>query len=141
MFTVCDFLNDFSELMTRPSIWIGNWIAEEVEKDGLGEGVELGEGGAALGPQRLRPVQYLRNPPLLRQRWQGKLQLLKHFTSDYSLSKALRLRPQKLHSRRKEVIKKSRRNIFQWPNGCDGSTNCTIDGFVDFPGGRTNNAD
>ena len=46
-------------------------IAEEVEEDGLGEGVELGEGGAALGPQRLRPVQHLRNPPLLRQRRQG----------------------------------------------------------------------
>ena len=37
----------------------------------MGEGVELGEGGAALGPQRLRPVQHLRNPPLLRQRRQG----------------------------------------------------------------------
>ncbi len=45
-------------------------VAEEVEEEGLGEGVELGEGGAALGPQRLRPVQHLRNPPLLRQRRQ-----------------------------------------------------------------------
>ena len=42
--------------------------AEEVEEEGLGEGVELGEGGAALGPQRLRPVQHLRNPPLLCER-------------------------------------------------------------------------
>ena len=55
----------------RPSFRIGRWVAEEVEEDGLGEGVELGEGGAALGPQRLRPVQHLRNPPLLRQRRQG----------------------------------------------------------------------
>ena len=46
-------------------------VAEEVEEEGLGEGVELGEGGAALGPQRLRPVQHLRYPPLLRQRRQG----------------------------------------------------------------------
>jgi len=37
----------------------------------LGEGVELGERGAALGPQRLRPVQHLRYPPLLRQRREG----------------------------------------------------------------------
>ena len=51
------------------SDWCG--VAEEVEEEGLGEGVELGEGGAALGPQRLRPVQHLRNPPLLRQRRQG----------------------------------------------------------------------
>src|SRR5690606_34371001 len=40
-------------------------VAEHVEEDGLGEGVELGEGGAALGPQRVRLVQDLRNPPLL----------------------------------------------------------------------------
>ena len=40
----------------------------------MGEGVELGEGGAALGPQRLRPVQHLRNPPLLRQRRQGNFE-------------------------------------------------------------------
>ena len=48
-------------------------VAEEVEEEGLGEGVELGEGGTALGPQRLRPVQHLRDPPLLRQRRQGDL--------------------------------------------------------------------
>ena len=49
----------------RPFLRFTCRIAEEVEEDGLGEGVELGEGGAALGPQRLRPVQHLRNPPLL----------------------------------------------------------------------------
>ena len=43
-------------------------VAEHVEEDGLGEGVELGEGGAALGPQRVRLVQDLRNPPLLGER-------------------------------------------------------------------------
>ena len=33
--------------------------------------VELGEGVAALGPQRLGLIQDRRNPPLLRQRWEG----------------------------------------------------------------------
>ena len=41
----------------------------------MGEGVELGEGGAALGPQRLRPVQHLRNPPLLVEWWYGNSQI------------------------------------------------------------------
>ena len=36
----------------------------------MGESVELGEGRAALGPQRLRPVQHLRNPPLLGEGWE-----------------------------------------------------------------------
>jgi hypothetical protein len=40
-------------------------VAEHVEEDGLGEGVELGEGGAALGPQRVRLIQDRRNPSLL----------------------------------------------------------------------------
>ena len=54
---------------------IGNGVAEEVEEEGLGEGVELGEGGAALGPQRLRArSSTLRNPPLLRQRRRGDFQ-------------------------------------------------------------------
>ena len=54
-----------SKRYCRPFPRIGNGIAEHVEEDGLGEGVELGEGGAALGPQRVRFVQDLRNPPLL----------------------------------------------------------------------------
>jgi hypothetical protein len=37
----------------------------QVKEDGLGECVELGEGGATLGPESLRAVQGLRNPPLL----------------------------------------------------------------------------
>ncbi len=64
--------NGFVKRNGRPTACIPfDRVAEEVEEEGLGEGVELGEGGAALGPQRLRPVQHLRNPPLLRQRWQG----------------------------------------------------------------------
>ena len=64
--------NQFTESADRPAFRVGGGVAEEVEEEGLGEGVELGEGGAALGPQRLRPVQHLRNPPLLRQRRQGE---------------------------------------------------------------------
>jgi hypothetical protein len=41
------------------------------EEERLGEGVELGEGVAALGPQRLGLIQDRRNPLLLRQRREG----------------------------------------------------------------------
>ena len=60
----------------RPSVHyrIRRGVAEHVEEDGLGEGVELGEGGAALGPQRVRFVQDRRNPPLLGEGWNGELQ-------------------------------------------------------------------
>ena len=50
----------------RPRFKVRARIAKKIEEEGLGEGVELGEGGAALGPQRLRLVQNLRNPTLLR---------------------------------------------------------------------------
>ena len=53
----------------------GKILGAKVEEEGVGEGVELGKGGAALGPQRLRPVQHLRYPPLLRQRRQGDFKL------------------------------------------------------------------
>ena len=59
-----------SKLGIRPPLRIRGGVAEHVEEDGLGEGVELGEGGAALGPQRVRFVQDLRNPPLLGEGWQ-----------------------------------------------------------------------
>ena len=42
----------------------------------MGEGVELGEGGPALGPQRVRLVQDLRNPPLHAERWDRDLDLV-----------------------------------------------------------------
>ena len=60
----------FASLFDRPSLRIRGRVAEHVEEDGLGEGVELGEGGAALGPQRVRLVQDLRNPPLLGEGWE-----------------------------------------------------------------------
>ena len=56
---------DFKE---RPAVRILHGIAEEGEEEGLGEQVELGECGTALGPQRDHPVQHFRDPPLLRQR-------------------------------------------------------------------------
>ena len=52
-----------------PPLRIRGGVAEHVEEDGLGEGVELGEGGWALGPQRVRFVQDLRNPSLLVAGW------------------------------------------------------------------------
>jgi|GEM_PF-2099655 len=47
-------------------------VAEHVEEDGLGEGVEFREGGAALGPQRVRLVQDRRNAPLLGEGREGQ---------------------------------------------------------------------
>src|SRR5688572_4642058 len=61
-----------SKFVGAPTFRVSGRVAEEIEEDGLGEGVELGEDGAALGPQHLRPVQHLRNPPLLRQGRQHK---------------------------------------------------------------------
>ena len=52
-------------------------VGEHVEEDGLGEDVELGQGDATLGPQRVRPVQDLRNPPLLREGREWNLEVRK----------------------------------------------------------------
>ena len=41
-----------------------NGVAEHVEEGGLEEGVEVGEGLAALGPKGVRCIQDPRNPPL-----------------------------------------------------------------------------
>ena len=48
-----------------PPHGIGDGVAEHVEEGGLEEGVELGEGLAALGPQGVRRIQNPRNPLLL----------------------------------------------------------------------------
>ena len=48
-------------------------IAEEIEEGGLEEGVELGEGFAALGPQGVRRVQNARDPLLLGEGRKGDL--------------------------------------------------------------------
>ncbi len=64
------------------SLWVGDRIAEQVEEEGLGEGVELGEGVAALGPQRLGLIQDRRNPSLLCQRREGNLNPSMSFGTD-----------------------------------------------------------
>src|SRR5712691_11120656 len=78
------------QVLLRPFAWIRDGVAEEVEEEGLGEGVELGEGGAALGPQRLRPIQHLRNPALLRQRGEGDFESLQRSRIDTRLCNAAR---------------------------------------------------
>ena len=66
-----------AESCYAPALWILCRIAEEVEEEGLGESIELGEGVAALGPQRLGLIQDRRNPPLLRQRREGNCEFCK----------------------------------------------------------------
>ena len=53
-----------------PTHRIGDGVAEHVEEGGLEEGVELGEGLAALGPQGVRRIQNRRNPLLLGEGWE-----------------------------------------------------------------------
>jgi hypothetical protein len=55
---------DIFEQLDWPPLRIHNRVAEHFEEDGLVEGVELGEGGAALGPQRFRMVQHIRDSTL-----------------------------------------------------------------------------
>ena len=55
------------KLLQRPTSRIHYRIAEDVDEEDLSEGAKLGEGSAALGPQRLCPVQHVRNPPLFHQ--------------------------------------------------------------------------
>ena len=62
----CSWLYDLPKRQDGPSFRVGSRITEDIEEDELGEGVELGQGTAALGPQLLGPIQHLRNPPLLR---------------------------------------------------------------------------
>ena len=50
-------------------------VAEHVEEGGLEEGVELGEGLAALGPHGVRRIQNPRNPLLLGEGREGDLEV------------------------------------------------------------------
>ena len=60
-------------------------VAEHVEEGGLEEGVELGEGLAALGPQGVRRIQNPRNPLLLGERREGDLGALDALSLDCSI--------------------------------------------------------
>ena len=59
--------------MNWPFAFVRYRIAEEGEEGGLEEGVELGEGLAALGPQGVRRIQNRRDPLLLGERREGDL--------------------------------------------------------------------
>ena len=67
-------LSQLSKTSFLPSHRIGDRVAEHVEKGGLEEGVELGEGLAALGPQGVRRIQNPRNPLLLVEGREGDLE-------------------------------------------------------------------
>ena len=75
MRSIRNFYRDLIKQACFPLFLMKHRVPEHVEKDGLRQFVEFGERGAALGPQRLRPVQHIRNPPLLGQRgkWNGKI--------------------------------------------------------------------
>jgi hypothetical protein len=60
--------SNVSEFSDTPLSGIDNRVAEEVEKEGLGECFELGEGVATLGSQCLSSIQDRSEPPLLCQR-------------------------------------------------------------------------
>ena len=68
MRAVDHLLADFIKSRLLPPHGIGDGVAEYVEEGGLEEGVELGEGLAALGPQGVRRIQNPGNPLLLGER-------------------------------------------------------------------------
>ena len=74
MGTIDDLLAQILKWNSLPPHRIGDRVAEHVEKDGLEQGVELGEGLAAFGPQGVRRVQNRRNPLLLGEGREGNLE-------------------------------------------------------------------
>ena len=75
MRAVDHLLADALQSRLLPFHRIGDGVAEHVEEGGLEEGVELGEGLAALGPQGVRRIQNRRNPLLLGEGREGDLDL------------------------------------------------------------------
>lgn len=80
--------SNVSEFSDTPFSGIDGRVAEEVEEEGLGEGVELDEGVAALSPQRFGLIQDCRNPPLLRQRREGDFETLQKVFRHSALTRA-----------------------------------------------------
>ena len=64
-----------SRELSAASVRVRDRVAEHVDEDGLGEGVELGEGLAAFGSERIGRIQHRRNPPLLLDRRERDLDL------------------------------------------------------------------
>ena len=60
-----------TERDARPACFISCRIAKQLRKSSLRQRSELGEGGAALAPQRVGAVEHLGDPVLLRQRGQA----------------------------------------------------------------------
>ena len=73
--SLCNSFCFFPEFYQFPPLRIGHGIAKHIEEGGLEQGVELGEGLAALGPQGVRRVQDGRNPLLLGDGWEGDLEV------------------------------------------------------------------
>ena len=54
-----------------PKLRVGDWIAADVEETRVGQSVKVRERRATLGPQRLRPVEHVRDAALLVQARKG----------------------------------------------------------------------
>ena len=65
-------MHDIANHALLPPHRIGDRVAEHVEEGGLEEGVEMGEGLAALGPQGVRRIQNPRNPLLFVEGGEGE---------------------------------------------------------------------
>ena len=70
-----DFLRRGSQRRgASPTLRILHRVAEHLQERGLQEGVELGEGLAALGPQRVRRIQDLRDALLFGEGREGNFE-------------------------------------------------------------------
>lgn len=61
MGAICDLFAYIDHFADLPRMGIATWITKEIEKGGLQERIELGEGLAPFGPQRVRRIQNFRN--------------------------------------------------------------------------------
>lgn len=61
-------VSNIVDICHGPSLWIDNWVTEHIEEHGLQQLVELGDGFASLGAQRVGLVQDRRDAALLGKR-------------------------------------------------------------------------
>lgn len=71
-----DAISDVSYSDHRKTIRVSNHIPKHLMKDRLSEGVEFVEGAGAEAAERVRLIQYPRNPLLLLQRREGDFDTL-----------------------------------------------------------------